>query len=394
MKIQVRAVLMLIVTLATMELAGCGHYNCATSANFGGNNACSPTNPGVGNGSGIVFSYLLVESGGGVSMVADELDLSTNSFQEAPGFVIPPLPVTFVRDGGTVVVNKKFLYIPFTDGTLYGFAIDGTTGALTHVPNSPYSTGTAGQPAIASDPAGHFVFVSDSATGLIHAFTISATDGSLLSVPLSPFASGVFAGQIATDGLGKFLYATEGVGSTLVAALAIDPSGALSPVSNSPFPFNMSKVLGEPSGKYLLGITESTSDVHVFAINAGAIAEVANSPFATSAVPESFAVQPNGNGTFVYTFDGFGSPVEGYQLSTSSGALTRLSGSPFTGVNLISGEFDQTGLFLFGVGVGQAATDFGPYGVDTGTGFVSAPKFGLLGYPNAGFAVTDLTNAP
>src|ERR1700688_1902081 len=73
MKMQVRAVLMLIVTLATMGLAGCGHYNCATSANFGSNNACTPTNSGGGgNGSGIVFSYLLVESGGGASMVADE----------------------------------------------------------------------------------------------------------------------------------------------------------------------------------------------------------------------------------------------------------------------------------------------------------------------------------
>lgn len=40
-----------------------------------------------------------------------------------------------------VDASGKFLYAPSYDGNLYGFAIDGTTGALTPVPGSPFPTG-------------------------------------------------------------------------------------------------------------------------------------------------------------------------------------------------------------------------------------------------------------
>jgi len=393
MTMRVRAGLMLMAALAMMGLASCGHYICSEGANFGAS-TCTGSGGGGTNGNGIVFAYLLSDVGASDGMAADTLNLSTNTFQEATAFVAPPLPAGLVSDGGTVVVNlpnQKYLYIAFTNGTVYGYAIDGTTGALTQVPRSPYNA--IGGNSIASTPAGTFLFVSDSVTGDISAFSISATDGSLTAVG-SPFPSGIAVRQMTTDGQGKYLYATSGSGSALVAAMAIGATGTLSTIPGT-FNFPMSKVLGEHSGNYLLGISGFDDHIHVFNIDStGAIAEAtsAGSPFATASTPTNLVVHPNGS--FVYTFDGLSLPMEGYELNASTGALTVLTNSPFTGVNLNAGQFDQSGKFLFGVAEGQVAIDFGPYGADTTTGVISTPKFGTLGFPGGSFAVSDLNDAP
>jgi 6-phosphogluconolactonase (cycloisomerase 2 family) len=384
---------MLTVTLATMGLANCGHYVCTGGATFGSATCNSTGNGGGGlNGTGTVYAYLLAEVGASDGMAADVLDLSANTFLDVNSFTAPPLPSQTILDGGTVVVNltsQKYLYIPFHNGTVYGYAIDGTTGALTNMTNSPYTV--LGGTSITSTPAGTFLFVGDSASGDISIFSISATDGSLTAVG-SPFPSGIAAAQLATDGLGKYLYATAS-GGAQVAAMSIGPTGALTLVPNSPFNFTMSKVLGENSGKYLLGISGFDNAIHVFAIDSsGAISEVTNSPFTTVSIPENMVVSPNGN--FVYAFDGFSTPMEGYSIDASTGALTGVSSSPFTGVSLESGQFDQSGKYLFGLAEGNVAEDFGPYAADPSTGIISTTTFGTLGFPGGSFAVSDLNDAP
>jgi DNA-binding beta-propeller fold protein YncE len=278
MTMRVRGVLMLVAGLAVMGLASCGHYTCG--AGFGSSTCTSNGPPSLGGGgngaSGTVFAYLLSEVGASDGMAADTLSLSANTWVVSPSFNAPPLPLGLPLDGGTVVVNlanQKYLYIPFNDGIVFGYAIDGTTGALTSVPFSPVNV--LGGTSIASNPAGTLLFVTDFGTGDISVFNISQTDGSLSAVNGSPFPSGILAAQIATDGLGKYLYVTSGLGGTQVAALAI-ANGVLSIVPGSPFSFPMSKVLGESSGKYLVGITGVDSHLYVFGITAqtGAISEI------------------------------------------------------------------------------------------------------------------------
>jgi 6-phosphogluconolactonase (cycloisomerase 2 family) len=391
MTMRVRMVLMLMVALAMMGLASCGHYNCKSGATFG-NSSCTASGSGLGGGggaSGTAFAYLL----GGGSMIADELDLGTNTFQEDISFVAPPVSATGAAIGGTVVVSKgtqKYLYVPFTDGTLYGYAIDGATGALTTVSATPYAA--PGGNAIAGDPAGNFLFVSDSSTDQISAFSIAA-DGTLTS--LGSFPSLISAGQLTTDGLGKYLYAAAGppLGGPQIAAFVITPGvGTLTPVLNSPFTpgFNVTKLVGENTGAYLFGINGLTANLYVFTLNAGVPRPPTPPFFATAAVPEDLVVNPSGK--FVYTFNGSLTPMEGYLLDTSTGGLTAVAGSPFTGVDLDEGQFDQSGIFLFGAGLGAGAT-FGPYDISS-TGAVSASKFPLLGFLGGSFAVTDLDNAP
>ncbi|TSP12164.1 lactonase family protein [Cupriavidus campinensis] len=61
-----------------------------------------------------------------------------------PTFGPLPLAITPASINGQrlrIEPNGRFLYTPSLSGTLYGFAIDATSGALTPVPGSPFATG-------------------------------------------------------------------------------------------------------------------------------------------------------------------------------------------------------------------------------------------------------------
>jgi 6-phosphogluconolactonase len=396
-----RAQLTLSLVLASMWMAGCGHYTCG--ATFGGGSTCTPSGggPGTGGGGGgggkgsgpTAFFYFL--DGLGVNMGEDTL--SAGTFTNISSFVAPPLPAGPLTVGGSVAVNKKFIYIPFSNNTVFGYSV-GSTGVLTSVPNSPYTA--SGGASASSDPAGHFLFVSDFNSGVITVFAVNTNDGSLTQVVGSPFPSGLSrVAMTAADGQGKFLFATEGTGGAAVAAFTINQlTGALSPVTGSPFAFNMSEVMGETSGKFLLGITgqtdfnSSVGDKHIYVFSiasTGAIAAVAGSPFATTSSPLNFTVHPSG--AWVYTFNedvlGGPDPIEGYQIGTS-GALTALSTSPFATLKALDGQFEQTGQELFAIGVLSSTGIVTPYSTDTTTGALT-DTLQPLGYPNSGFALTD-----
>ncbi len=293
------------------------------------------------------------------------------------------------------------MYVPSSDGTLVGYSIDLTTGLLTTVPNSPYTV--AGGTSIASDAAGALIFVGDVAGQQISVFVVNTTDGSLSEVTGSPFpTSAVAPAVMATDGKSKFLYASEGPGSSVVGAYSIGSGGILTAVAGNPFSFSMSAIAGEPSGKYLLGITgqEADNHIHVFGITSasGVIAEVAGSPFATTFSPIGMAVHPTG--AWVYTFNEDVTvrqiqPMEGFEFSSATGVLAALSTSPFTDLTNNGGSIEPSGQFIFGLGTrvvgGRLESTVTPLGVDTSTGALSEtlPSLGFPGIDAAAFASTD-----
>ena len=134
----------------------------------------------------------------------------------------------------------------------------------------------------------------------------------------------------------------------------------------------------------------SDNHVYVYSIDqsTGALTPVSGSPFATTYIPATFAVHPNG--TLVYTFNksvsGGSSPMEAFQLDTSSGALTALSTSPFVTMTAFSGKFDQTGAHLF-----LHSTDtLAVASVNTTTGVLTSLGSPVTGVGSApAWAVTD-----
>lgn len=234
-----------------------------------------------------------------------------------------------------------------------------------------------------TNPTGTLLFLEDLGGTAIYAYQIGSggvlkavTSGSPVVVPGLPE-------NLTTDGLGKYLYVTlepSGGGFPEVGAYAIGSSGSLTAVPGSPFSYPMYQVEGDPSGKYLIGTmsTSTTPTLYVFAIqqtgaNGGAISAVTGSPFSTVNEPYSIAVQSNPGGDLVYSFSlggtgsGYGG-IEGYRLNTSTGALTAVSGSPFTSLDIgYLGQFDQSGAFLsvYGSGPVLGILDVGSSGALT-----------------------------
>jgi 6-phosphogluconolactonase (cycloisomerase 2 family) len=235
-----------------------------------------------------------------------------------------------------------------------------------------------------TNPAGTLLFVIDQSAGSVYTYQIAA-GGALTLAANSPTYLPFEPENMATDGLGNFLYVTE-IGTQTVpelAAYSINSStGGLTVVPGSPFSFGtfgMAQVQGEPSGLYLVGTTSTVfGDDHLYVFNiaqsgtanAGAVTLASGSPYTTptGSSPVAIAVAPNVGGNLVYSFSvdstGTYNPIEGYVLSTS-GTLSPVSGSPFTALSTGGwGQFDQSGAYLF---VYDSTTgDLNSYDIGTG----------------------------
>ena len=395
MAVKVRLLLSSALFLSTMWVGGCGHYICGTTF---GNSSCTPSGGGIsqgGGGEGIsqtAFVYFMDDSA--AQMALDGLNVANSqTFAPVSSFVSPAFPVnTLGANGGLVIVNKNFLYMPFANGDLYGFSIDAATGVLNAVPNSFYTLTGSGE-AIAADPNGAVLFVGGSAG--ISTFTVNANDGSLTAIGTTATAG--TPTQITTDGSGKYVYAVTG---STITAFTYTSGGVLGPVAGSPFSISMAQIAGEITGRFLFGITAENgggsgaidNHIYVFSIAFGGGLNRFGSPVPTLAPPVYLAVSPNGK--FVYTFDQTSDiasttndPMEGFAFST--GTLTALGASPFTGLNAELGKFDQSGLYIFAVADVPNSNLSGEfaYGVDA-SGVLSS-TLDHAGVPSLSFAVTD-----
>ena len=375
MKIVTRVLLGVLVALATMSLVNCNSYSCGgfgslpcTSASTG-NGSGNFGGGGGGGSSATAFAYAIDQAG---TVDGYSLNTTAGTFAATSGYTAPTIPT---NEGGVgmVVAQEQYLYAGLGSAEeLYGFTIS-SSGALTAISGSPYSApylalyGTGvGQANMITNPDGTILFISDTLESEIYVYEIgsggvlTAATGSPFTVPFEPM-------NLATDGLGKYLYAINGNFNTHtgseIAAFSIGTGGALTAVPGSPFSYPMWLVKGEPTGQFLIGTSGNSAfysgsdddHLYVFAIvqsgaDAGAIAPISGSPFSTVFSPYTIAVQPTGGLIYSFSFNdtatGFNG-IEGYSIS-SAGALTADTNSPFTGVTEGSwGQFDQSGDLLF-----------------------------------------------
>ncbi len=368
MTMRVRTILALIAGLAMMGLAGCDHYNCGSGLNFGGSN-CTSSSSGLSGGSGSTTTsgpsaYVFAGDEAG-TIDGFTFSSSAGTFAATTNYTGPATPSN-IPTAAMAVAQGLYLYAVYYEaGEIFGWSI-GSDGTLTAIAGSPFlasyllnSAFPGGTQRMITNPAGTLLFVEDLGGQAIYSYQIgaggvltAANSGTPQIVPLLPE-------NMATDGLGKYLYVTLiPSGIPEIGAYAISSTGSLTAVPGSPFSYPIYTIAGEPSGKYLLGSTNNatTPALYVFGIqqtgaNAGAVAQVTGSPFSTTNEPNSMAVQPNTGGDLVYSFSmdstGVPGPVEGYQLNATNGALTALSGSPFTAVaSGTLGQFDQSGTLL------------------------------------------------
>ncbi|MGB2633121.1 MAG: Ig-like domain-containing protein [Candidatus Acidiferrum sp.] len=116
---------------------------------------------------------------------------------------------------------------PNVNGTIYGFTINQTTGALTPIGAvTAYTTNLGGPAGIVIDPTGTYMYVSNTYTNTVSAYSIDPTTGNLTPLSTPTIATGnspVFEAMdptgtylfVANDGDGTFSSYTLGTGGVL-----------------------------------------------------------------------------------------------------------------------------------------------------------------------------------
>jgi 6-phosphogluconolactonase (cycloisomerase 2 family) len=265
----------------------------------------------------------------------------------------PPTPASGSGPNAAVIdPSGKYLLVTNTfgdpknvAGSVSVYSIDAGSGALSEVPNSPFFANT-GPSEILITPSGKFVYVTNPGIGTVTAFTFS--NGVLTEVkPGSPFTSGAGASGLVVDGSERFLYVANPLASNLplqtntgnISGFNIQPdgpnAGALTPILGSPFTAtvgnNPTAITVDPSGRFVYAVTPGSSfSIWCFSIGPtnGLLTAATNSPFSLGA-GELFALfDPSGNYFYIGSQSGNGIP--GYTYNSSTGALTVISGSPFS----------------------------------------------------------------
>jgi 6-phosphogluconolactonase (cycloisomerase 2 family) len=257
---------------------------------------------------------------------------------------------------GIAALNDQFLFV--SDFGLGGpasidvWSINQTTGALTPAP--PFSLGT---PSLAGGLAVDFnnqmLYVADA--GKIDALKTDTMTGALSAIAGSPFPSGANL-YLTIDPADRFLFASVADPPGGVAAFTLDPiTGALGAVAGSPFAADPNstvqpgQIVVDSSGMFVYVTLGQSNQIAGFAITtpSGALTPVPGSPFGTGSSPLTLATARN----FLYVSNLMDGTLSGYKIDPASGTLSQMAGSPFP-VRATAMTSDVLGGFLFVSGTG------------------------------------------
>ncbi|HEY6339027.1 MAG TPA: beta-propeller fold lactonase family protein [Candidatus Sulfotelmatobacter sp.] len=255
---------------------------------------------------------------------------------------------------GITAVGSQFVYASdFQSNQIYGYSIDQTNGALAPIGGSPFSEGPLGLPnGLVAGPGGNLLYAT---AGIgVDGFSLSSAGVPAL-IAGSPFLSDGNL-ELAIDPSGKFLFAPVLAQPGGVFAFTIDATtGMLTVVPGSPFPFSGQKIpnsnpvgiVVDSTGQFVYVALGSANQVAAFSITSGtgALTPVPGSPFSGGTKPFLLAT----TGKFLYVSNAGDGTVSGYSIDSTSGVLTALAGSPYV-VATASLVADPAGKFLFGAG--------------------------------------------
>jgi 6-phosphogluconolactonase len=257
------------------------------------------------------------------------------------------------------------------------------------------SSGNITDVSVVCASAGRFAYVTDEQANQIYGFTIDGGSGALTPMTNGTFAALSFPTFLAADPSSRFLYVSSqgasGAIGTILAYSINQSTGALTTIHGFQFPLidggivSPAELIIDPSGKFLYAAiqepqTSSPPDgpnlaVAAFTINHmdGTLTPVSGSPFAIGAY--SIGATPiviGPSGQFLYiAYDNLGNStknVTGFNIDAATGALTMVPGGPvFTGTGLGTqfAAVDPRGKFLYFAALSCSRTTPTPCGVVT-----------------------------
>jgi 6-phosphogluconolactonase len=249
--------------------------------------------------------------------------------------------------------------------------------------------------ALTVDPSGKFLLVAGLANGVaaVGEYAINS-DGTVAEVTGSPvsitFPTGTDTTNLSVQNIAVapnsgYVFVT--LGQLGVAPLPFNTSGGLSANTQIISPKATSGIANQDlglavnAGSTALFIGETNVGVRVFTIGSSTFTEISGSPFAAGGQPRSITL--DGTGDYLYVANASDNTISGYTV-LSSGALTAITGSPFSSVGTqpFALALDQSKKFLFSANLG-GSPDVQLFSFDTTT----------AGKLDPGATVTNVTSA-
>lgn len=286
------------------------------------------------------------------SLLTFVFDTATGTFSSPTTIAGAPAGIdTKVYPGGT------FLYVSdFNSGSIFAYSINRSTGALTPVAGSPFSSpghsGNGGP--IAIDPAGKFLFNSN-ASGAIVSFTINSQTGFLTPGSAPIVNDGNQPIYLLVDPTGKFLLVSNHADPSgrNYSVFSIDSTaGVLTAVSGSPFTIGQNtgpeQILLNSSNSVLYAALSNSQQVNAvhFDSTTGALTVFQGAPYPAQSMPTSLALLPSGQ--FLYAGNNGAGTVSEYSVDATTGAL--IPGNILQVGNPTFLQIDSSGQFLIIVG--------------------------------------------
>jgi len=203
-----------------------------------------------------------------------------------------------------ITPNSNLVYVTNPRiGSVTAFTFSSSTGALTQVPGSPFAS-AAGASGLIADGSGQHLYVANTSAinsgsntvGNISGFNINTTTGVLTPIAGSPFTSAVGSGPgpLVLDPSGRFLFATTPGGNYSVWVFAIGTNGELTAEGSSPYsvPAGGLFVLIDVRGNFLYIGSQSAKGVagYTYDQNNGQPTLITNSPFSTGTAPGKMVI--------------------------------------------------------------------------------------------------------
>jgi 6-phosphogluconolactonase len=246
--------------------------------------------------------YLLVTN----SSLSDSI--SVFSIDSGSGALTPvPGSPFFANDTPSEILitpNSNLVYVTNPRiGSVTAFTFSTSTGALTQVPGSPFASGS-GASGLTADGSGQHLYVANTSAlnpasttvGNISGFNINTTTGVLTPIPGSPFTSAVGSGPgpLVLDPSGRFLFATTPGGNYSVWVFSIGNGGQLTAVGSSPYsvPAGGLFALIDPRGNFFYIGSQSANGIagYTYDQNNGQPTLITHSPFSTGTAPGKMVI--------------------------------------------------------------------------------------------------------
>jgi 6-phosphogluconolactonase (cycloisomerase 2 family) len=249
-------------------------------------------------------------------------------------------PVTLVA-----TPSGKFVYVVNQgDSTVQEFAVQGDgTLASQHV----YATGGAHPTAVAIDPQGAFLYVTNTyvagastGTGVVSIFPVNA-DNSLGSVSLQPVGKNPVG--ITTSYFNHYVYVVDQQTSTTGMILGFSQNtttGALTTVSGTSIVgtagnslvsgvaagVTPSAIAEDPTSRFVYVTDQTSNQLIGYSVQSGGnLLAMVNGPFNTGLYPANLTIDPTGKLIYVVNYNA--SSVQGYAIDSATGTASPAVGA-------------------------------------------------------------------